>query len=61
MTNNGELIRRMGIVSMNTIVEADIYGNVNSSHAMGTHIINGVGGSNDFARHSKLAIFQSTG
>ena len=59
MTNNGELIRRMGVVSMNTIVEGDIYGNVNSSHAMGSHIINGVGGSNDFARHSKLAIFQT--
>ena len=44
---------------MNTIVEGDIYGNVNSSHAMGSHIINGVGGSNDFARHSKLAIFQT--
>jgi succinyl-CoA:acetate CoA-transferase len=59
VTNNGELIRRMGLVSMNTIVEGDIYGNVNSSHAMGSHIINGVGGSNDFARHAKLAIFQT--
>lgn len=57
MTNNGELIRRMGLVAINTGVEADIYGNVNSSHAMGSHIINGVGGSNDFARHAKLTIF----
>ena len=59
VTNNGEMIRRMELVSMNTIVEADIYGNVNSSHAMGTQIINGVGGSNDFARHAKISIFQT--
>ena len=59
VTNNGELIRRMGLVSMNTIVEADIYGNTNSSHAMGSQIINGVGGSNDFARHAKLTIFMT--
>lgn len=59
VTNNGENIRRMGLVAMNTIVEADIYGNTNSSHAMGSHIINGVGGSNDFARHAKLTIFMT--
>lgn len=59
VTNNGELIRRMGLVSMNTVVEADIYGNTNSSHVMGSRMINGIGGSNDFARHAKLTIFMT--
>jgi len=59
MTNGATQILANELVSMNTAWEADIYGNVNSSHAMGTHMINGLGGSNDFSRNSKLSIFST--
>ena len=59
VSNSGALIRRLGIVGMNTAVEADIYGNVNSTHVMGTNIINGIGGSGDFARNGGLSIFMT--
>ena len=42
---------------MNTAVEADIYGNINSSQMGGTHIYNGIGGSGDFERNAYLSIF----
>ncbi|MEG1316146.1 MAG: acetyl-CoA hydrolase/transferase C-terminal domain-containing protein [Oscillospiraceae bacterium] len=57
ITNGSAGIISMDLVSMNTALEADIYGNVNSSHAMGTQMINGLGGSNDFCRNAKLSIF----
>jgi succinyl-CoA:acetate CoA-transferase len=57
VTNHGSLIRRFGVIAINTAVEADIYGNINSTHVMGSDMINGIGGSNDFARNAKLAVF----
>ncbi len=57
ITNHPEVIRRLGLISMNTPVEADIYGNVNSTHILGGAIINGIGGSGDFARNARLNIF----
>jgi succinyl-CoA:acetate CoA-transferase len=42
--SNHELIRRLGCLSMNGMIEADIYGNVNSTHVNGTAIMNGIGG-----------------
>ncbi|MEG1107967.1 MAG: acetyl-CoA hydrolase/transferase C-terminal domain-containing protein [Oscillospiraceae bacterium] len=57
VTNGSAEIMAQGLVGMNTALEADIYGNVNSSHAMGTQMINGLGGSNDFCRNAKLSIF----
>ena len=45
---------------MNTAIEADIYGNVNSTHIMGTRMMNGIGGSNDFARGGFLSIFMTS-
>ncbi len=60
ISNSPELARRMGLVSMNTPVEFDIYGNVNSTHIMGTHVINGIGGSGDFARNAGLTIFATS-
>lgn len=57
VTNGVSQIIAEDLVSMNTAWEADIYGNVNSSHAMGVQLINGLGGSNDFARNAKLTIF----
>lgn len=57
ISNNPEVIRRLGIISMNTAIEADIYGNVNSTHIMGTKMMNGIGGSGDFTRNAYLSIF----
>lgn len=57
ISNHPEIIRRLGIIAMNTALEADIYGNVNSTHVMGTKMMNGIGGSGDFARNAYLSIF----
>lgn len=57
LSNHPGVIRRLGVISMNTALEADIYGNVNSSHVYGMDIMNGVGGSGEFARNSYLSIF----
>ena len=59
ISNNAEVIRRLGVIAMNTAVEADIYGNVNSSQMNGTRIYNGIGGSGDYARNASIAIFMT--
>lgn len=59
ITNHPEVIRRLGLVSLNTPIEVDIYGHVNSSHIMGSRIMNGIGGSCDFSRNARLNIFAS--
>ncbi|MEK3979544.1 acetyl-CoA hydrolase/transferase family protein [Psychrobacillus sp. FSL K6-2836] len=57
ITNHPEIIRRLGLISINTALEFDIYGNVNSTHVSGIKMMNGIGGSGDFARNSRIAIF----
>jgi len=57
ISNNPEVVRRLGLIAVNTAIEADIYGNVNSTHIMGTKMMNGIGGSADFAHNSFLSIF----
>ena len=57
ISNHPEIIRRLGLIAINTALELDIYGNVNSTHVTGTKMMNGIGGSGDFARNSRLAIF----
>ena len=57
ISNHPGLVRRLGIIAMNTAIEADIYGNVNSTHVMGTKMMNGIGGSGDFARNAYITIF----
>jgi acetyl-CoA hydrolase/succinyl-CoA:acetate CoA-transferase len=57
ISNSAEVIRRLGIIAINTAIEFDIYGNVNSTHLGGTHMMNGIGGSGDFARSAYLSIF----
>jgi acetyl-CoA hydrolase/succinyl-CoA:acetate CoA-transferase len=57
ISNAGEVIRRLGVIAINTAIEFDIYGNVNSTHIGGTKIMNGIGGSGDFARNAYLSIF----
>ena len=57
IANSPEVARRIGIIAMNTAIECDIYGNVNSTHIMGTKMMNGIGGSGDFARNAYLTCF----
>lgn len=59
ISNHPELVRRLGCIAMNGLIEADIYGNVNSTHVMGSRIQNGIGGSGDFARNAYLSIFMT--
>jgi len=59
ISNNPALIRRLGCLAMNAMIETDIYGNVNSTHLMGSQIMNGIGGSGGFARNAFISIFMS--
>jgi succinyl-CoA:acetate CoA-transferase len=59
ISNHPEIIRRLGVIAMNGMIEADICGNVNSTHVMGSRIQNGIGGSGDFARNGYLSIFMA--
>jgi acetyl-CoA hydrolase len=56
LSNHPGVIRRLGVIAMNTAIEADIYGNVNASHVYGTDVMNGVGGSGEFTRNSYISI-----
>lgn len=56
-SNNPEVVRRLGVIAMNTALEADIFGNINSTNVMGSKIMNGIGGSGDFTRSAYLSIF----
>ena len=55
ISNSPEIIRRLGVISINTAIETDLYGNVNSTHISGTKMMNGIGGSGDFTSQSSLA------
>ena len=57
LSNNPELIRRMGLITINTALEADIFGNINSTHVLGTKMMNGIGGSGDFTRNAYVSIY----
>ncbi|MCU9950807.1 acetyl-CoA hydrolase/transferase family protein [Pseudomonas sp. PDM13] len=57
ISNHPEVVRRLGIIGINTALEFDLYGNVNSTHVGGTRMMNGIGGSGDFARNAHLAVF----
>ena len=57
ISNSPEVVHRLGVIAMNTALEVDIYGNVNSTHVTGTKMMNGIGGSGDFARNAFLTIF----
>ena len=60
IANSPELARRLGVIAMNTAIEVDIYGNVNSTHICGTKLMNGIGGSGDYARNGYLTVFFTT-
>lgn len=57
ISNNPEVVRRLGIVSVNTAIEVDVFGNVNSTHIMGNNMMNGIGGSGDFTRNAYISVF----
>ncbi|WP_342471048.1 acetyl-CoA hydrolase/transferase family protein [Ureibacillus sp. FSL K6-3587] len=57
ISNHPEVVRRLGLISINAALEVDIYGNVNSTHVAGTKMMNGIGGSGDFARNARLTVF----
>ena len=57
VSNSPEVVHRLGVIAMNTALEVDIYGNINSTHVTGTKMMNGIGGSGDFARNAYLTIF----
>lgn len=57
ISNNPEVVRRLGILSLNTAIEIDLGGNVNSTHVMGRQMMNGIGGSGDFTRNAYLSVF----
>ena len=57
ISNHPEVVRRLGLIAMNTALEFDIFGNVNSTHVLGTKMMNGIGGSADFSRNAYLSIF----
>ncbi len=59
ISNHPELIRRLGCIAMNGLIEADIFGAVNSTHVMGSRIQNGIGGSGDFARNAFISVFMT--
>jgi len=54
ISNSPEVIRRLGVISVNTAIEVDIYGHVNSTHVMGSQMMNGIGGSGDYLRAGAL-------
>jgi succinate CoA transferase len=57
ISNNPAVVRQLGVIALNTALEVDLYGHVNSTHVCGGTIMNGVGGSGDFARNAYLSIF----
>ena len=57
ISNHPELVRRLGVIAMNAMIEADIYGNINSTHVMGSAMMNGIGGSGGYARNGYLSFF----
>lgn len=57
ITNHPEIIRRLGLIAINTAIEVDVFGNVNSTHVLGQKLMNGIGGSGDFTRNAYLSIF----
>lgn len=59
ISNNPEVIRRLGVIAMNTAIEIDIYGHVNSTNVCGSKMMNGIGGSGDFTRNAYISIFMA--
>ncbi|SJN25619.1 acetyl-CoA hydrolase/transferase family protein [Luteococcus japonicus] len=59
ISNHPEVIRRVGLIATNGMIEADLYGHVNSTRVAGSRIMNGIGGSGDFTRNGYISSFIS--
>lgn len=59
ISNHPEVIRRLGVIALNTPVEVDIYGHANSTNVNGSRMLHGLGGSADFLRNAKLSIMHT--
>lgn len=59
LSNNPGVIRRLGVIALNTALEFDLNGHANSTHVCGTDLVNGIGGSGDFTRNAYLSIFMA--
>lgn len=59
ISNHPEIIRRLGVIALNTPLEFDIYGQANSTHVFGSKMMNGIGGSGDYMRNGYLTIFST--
>ena len=57
VANSPEVIRRLGVIALNTAIECDLYGNENSSHICGSKLMNGIGGSCDYERNGYISVF----
>ncbi len=57
VSNNPAIVRQLGVIAINTALEIDLQGHVNSTHVHGQRMMNGIGGSGDFARNAFLSIF----
>lgn len=57
ISNHPEIVRRLGVIAMNTALECDLFGSINSTHINGNYMMNGIGGSGDFCRNAFLSIF----
>lgn len=57
ISNHPEVARRLGVIALNTAIEFDIYGHVNSTNIMGSRMMNGLGGSGDFTRNAYMSFF----
>jgi succinyl-CoA:acetate CoA-transferase len=56
VSNAAALIDRFGVVSINTVLEADLYGHANATHVDGSRVVNGIGGGGDFTRNAHLSV-----
>lgn len=56
VTNSAEAVSRLGLITLNSGIEMDLYGNVNSSHVAGTKVVNGLGGGAGFASNAGLSV-----
>ena len=56
LSNAPALIDRFGVVAVNSAIELDLYGHVNSTHIRGSRLVSGVGGSVDFNRNAHLTV-----
>lgn len=60
VTNSAETVSRLGLITLNSGIEMDVYGNVNSSHVAGTKVVNGLGGGAGFASNAGLSVMLFT-